>query len=135
MIAPKVKHLILVARNETRLRKYQPKRSRPQLPCEVVVLGRDLAGGSRGRSSILTATSSTADVIIQPEDLQAGAVVCELSLPHDVSRRVALERPDVLVVEGGNMVDAGHAAPRTHASTRGQEFDLNASAAGPRLRA
>jgi len=29
--------------------------------------------------------------------------VCELSLPHDVSRRVALERPDVLVVEGGNM--------------------------------
>ena len=31
------------------------------------------------------------------------AVVCELSLPHDVSRRVAVERPDVLVVEGGNM--------------------------------
>jgi len=35
------------------------------------------------------------------EDLRPGAVVCELSLPHDVSRRVALERPDVLVIEGG----------------------------------
>ncbi|MBV8356107.1 MAG: shikimate dehydrogenase, partial [Candidatus Eremiobacteraeota bacterium] len=32
-----------------------------------------------------------------------GAVVCEVSLPHDVSRRVAQERPDVLVLEGGNM--------------------------------
>ena len=51
---------------------------------------------------VLTATSSTQDVI-EPEDLRTGAVVCELSLPHDVSRRVALERPDVLVVEGGNM--------------------------------
>jgi predicted amino acid dehydrogenase len=41
--------------------------------------------------------------LIEPEDLQTGAVVCELSLPHDVGRRVALERPDVLVTEGGNM--------------------------------
>ena len=41
--------------------------------------------------------------MIEPEDLRTGAVVCELSLPHDVSRRVAVERPDVLVLEGGNM--------------------------------
>jgi fatty aldehyde-generating acyl-ACP reductase len=72
---------------------------------------------------ILTATSSTQD-IIQPEDLLPGAVVCELSLPHDVSRRVALERPDVLVTEGGNMV-----VPGTPYFERvrepGQEFDLN----------
>ncbi len=51
---------------------------------------------------MLTATTSTQDVI-EPEDLRTGAVVCEISLPHDVSRRVALERPDVLVVEGGNL--------------------------------
>jgi predicted amino acid dehydrogenase len=56
----------------------------------------------RAADLVLTATSSTQDVI-EPGDLRAGAVVCELSLPHDVSRRVAIERPDVLVVEGGNM--------------------------------
>ena len=31
-----------------------------------------------------------------PEDLRPGAVVCEVSLPHDVSRRVAVERPGKL---------------------------------------
>jgi predicted amino acid dehydrogenase len=72
---------------------------------------------------VLTATSSTQD-IIQPEDLQTGAVVCELSLPHDVSRRVSLERPDVLVTEGGNMIVPGE--PRFERfRERGQDFDLN----------
>jgi predicted amino acid dehydrogenase len=41
--------------------------------------------------------------VIAPDDLRSGAVVCEVSLPHDVSRRVAVERPDVLVLEGGNL--------------------------------
>jgi predicted amino acid dehydrogenase len=49
--------------------------------------------------------------------------VCELSLPHDVSRRVAAERPDVLVVEGGNM-----RVPGTFRAERvrepGTDFDL-----------
>ena len=51
---------------------------------------------------VLTASSSTQE-LVEPEDLRTGAVVCELSLPHDVGRRVARERPDVLVTEGGNM--------------------------------
>jgi len=58
--------------------------------------------GRAAQRSGLDATTSTSEVI-EPEDLRTGAVVCELSLPHDVSRRVAAERPDVLVVEGGNM--------------------------------
>jgi predicted amino acid dehydrogenase len=62
----------------------------------------DIAAAVRRADLILTATSSTQDVI-EPEHLRSGAVICELSLPHDVSRRVASERPDVLVVEGGNM--------------------------------
>jgi fatty aldehyde-generating acyl-ACP reductase len=72
---------------------------------------------------ILTATSSTQDVI-EPEDLRTGAVVCELSLPHDVSRRVAAERPDVLVLEGGNMrVPGDLRAMRVREPDR--PFDLN----------
>jgi predicted amino acid dehydrogenase len=72
---------------------------------------------------VLTATSSTQDVI-EPEDLRTGAVVCELSLPHDVSRRVATERPDVLVIEGGNMrVPGDLRAMRVREP--GRPFDLN----------
>ncbi len=49
---------------------------------------------------IITVTSAV-DTIIHPHHLRRGAVVCDVSRPRDVSRRVAEERPDVLVIEGG----------------------------------
>jgi predicted amino acid dehydrogenase len=100
LIAPHVAHVILVARNETRLRKFHESLA-VKLPCESSYTT-DISAAVRRADLILTATSSTQDVI-EPEDLRTGAVVCEISLPHDVSRRVAAERPDVLVVEGGNL--------------------------------
>jgi predicted amino acid dehydrogenase len=121
LIAPKVERLILVARNETRLRKFYEQIG-GALPCAGEYTT-DVASAVRRAQLILTATSSTQDVI-EPEDLQIGAVVCELSLPHDVSRRVAAERPDVLVVEGGNMRVPGN--PRfERVREPGTEFDLN----------
>ena len=121
LIAPRVKHVILVARNQTRLRKFY-EQSAAELPCELSYTT-DISDAVRRSQLVLTATSSTQDVI-QPEDLQTGAVVCELSLPHDVSRRVAQERPDVLVTEGGNMVVPG--TPRfERVREPGTEFDLN----------
>jgi len=100
LLAPRVGHVILVARNETRLRKFH-ERVRDALPCTSSYTT-DVAAAVRRSELVLTATSSTQE-LIEPEDLRTGAVVCEVSLPHDVSRRVAAERPDVLVVEGGNL--------------------------------
>jgi len=121
LIAPKVKHVIMVARNQTRLAKFHSEVA-PQLPCESSYTT-DIGDAVRRAQLVLTATSSTQDVI-HPEDLQTGAVVCELSLPHDVSRRVAVERPDVLVTEGGNMLLPG--APRfERVREPGLEFDTN----------
>ncbi|HET9029414.1 MAG TPA: hypothetical protein VFN49_04495 [Candidatus Aquilonibacter sp.] len=121
LIAPRVKHVILVARNHTRLAKFYDE-IKDTLPCESSFTT-DISEAVRRSQLILTATSSTQDVI-QPEDLQTGAVVCELSLPHDVSRRVAVERPDVLVTEGGNMHVPGK--PRfERVREPGSDFDLN----------
>ncbi|MGA8534588.1 MAG: hypothetical protein WB615_10810 [Candidatus Tumulicola sp.] len=121
LIAPKVKHVILVARNETRLRKFY-ETTGAGLECETSYTTNVSDAVARAQL-VLTATSSTQDVI-QPEQLQTGAVVCELSLPHDVSRRVALERPDVLVTEGGNVSVPG--TPRfERVRERGSDFDLN----------
>ncbi|MHB8146379.1 MAG: shikimate dehydrogenase [Vulcanimicrobiaceae bacterium] len=121
LIAPRVQHVILVARNATRLAKFHEQIA-GELPC-ASSYGTDISAAVRSAQLILTATSSTQDVI-EPEDLRTGSVVCELSLPHDVSRRVATERPDVLVTEGGNMV-----VPGTPYFERvrepGTEFDLN----------
>ncbi len=121
LIASRVKDVILVARNATRLAKFHEE-VRDELPCDSTYTT-DIPDAVRRSQLILTATSSTQD-IIEPEDLQTGAVVCELSLPHDVSRRVALERPDVLVTEGGNMCVPG--APRfERVREPGTDFDLN----------
>jgi fatty aldehyde-generating acyl-ACP reductase len=54
----------------------------------------------RQADAIITVTSSDAEVVL-PEHLKPGAIVCDVARPRDVSVRVASERPDVLVIEGG----------------------------------
>lgn len=49
---------------------------------------------------LITVTSAGAE-IVKPEHLKPGAIVCDVARPRDVSVRVAKERPDVLVIEGG----------------------------------
>jgi fatty aldehyde-generating acyl-ACP reductase len=53
---------------------------------------------------ILTVTSAV-ETIVEPRHLRPGAVVCDVARPRDVSARVAAERDDVLVIDGG-MVQA-----------------------------
>jgi predicted amino acid dehydrogenase len=120
LIAPHVAHVVLVARNETRLRKFHDG-VRGRLPCASSYTT-DIAAAVQRADLVLTATTSTQDVI-EPEDLRTGAVVCEVSLPHDVSRRVALERPDVLVVEGGNMRVPGEMR-WARVREQGEDFDM-----------
>jgi predicted amino acid dehydrogenase len=50
--------------------------------------------------AVVTVTSAGKELII-PEFLKPGAVVCDVARPRDVSIRVAKERKDVLVIEGG----------------------------------
>jgi predicted amino acid dehydrogenase len=54
----------------------------------------------RHADAVITVTSSES-AIIKPGMLKEGAVVCDVARPRDVSTRVATERPDVLVIEGG----------------------------------
>lgn len=49
---------------------------------------------------VLTVTSAI-HAIIEPRHLKPGAVVCDVARPRDVSRQVASQRDDVLVIEGG----------------------------------
>jgi predicted amino acid dehydrogenase len=55
---------------------------------------------------VITVTSAI-DAVIEPEMLRPGAVVCDVARPRDVSVRVARERDDVLVIEGGAVVVPG----------------------------
>ena len=52
-------------------------------------------------ADIVVTVTSAVDTLIEPQDLKPGAVVCDVARPRDVSAKVASERRDVLVVEGG----------------------------------
>ncbi len=60
----------------------------------------DVAQGLRDADIVITVTSAV-DAVILPEHIKSGAVVCDVARPRDVSTRVAAERKDVLVIEGG----------------------------------
>jgi predicted amino acid dehydrogenase len=60
----------------------------------------EISSGIKDADIVITATSSAGNIILA-DDLKPGAVVCDVSLPHDVSREVQKLRPDVLVIEGG----------------------------------
>lgn len=98
ILCPKAARTILVGRDHGRL--------------ETIALDlRPLASGpidvstdpaeSLPQADILITVTSAVDAVIFPEHLKPGAIVCDVARPRDVSVRVAQERNDVLVIEGG----------------------------------
>ena len=65
------------------------------------VVGYHEASEAVKRSRLVISATSAAETVIQPSDLQPGAVVCDPARPRDVSAEVARTRDDVLVVDGG----------------------------------
>ena len=58
-------------------------------------------------ADIIIAVTSAVDTVVPGEALKPGAVVCDVARPRDVSKKVAQERPDVLVIEGGAVAVPG----------------------------
>ena len=100
LIAPRVRQLHLVARNRIRLTRIA--RELTQETGREVVISTELAPSLSVSDIVISATSSGGQ-IIPSECLKAGAIVCDVSLPYDVCREVAQDRPDVLVIEGGGV--------------------------------
>ena len=95
MLAPKCAEIALIGRDLTRLEAVAR-----ELPGACVRLYDDVHLGLRDADLVITVTSAR-DAVIEPEDLKPGSVVCDVARPRDVSVRVARERDDVLVIEGG----------------------------------
>ena len=98
ILARQVGGLTLVARTRSRLE---------ALAEELRGEGRariDVASDVRravGAADIVITVSTATDVLIEPEDLRPGAVVCDVARPRNVSRLVYDRRGDVLVIDGG----------------------------------
>ena len=98
ILAREAKQLTLVARNQERLQQLAVE-LRLNQHAEIVVTDDRIK--ALQDADVVLAVTSALDTIIEPGDLKRGAVVCDVSRPRNVSKRVAEERPDVLVIEGG----------------------------------
>jgi len=105
LLAPTVAEMILVGRSEAHLARAKAqiveagaRRVRTSTRIEAI----------READVVLSTTNATRPIIL-PEHLKHGAAVCDVALPPDVSPRVAQERADVLVIDGGVMDVPGDA--------------------------
>jgi predicted amino acid dehydrogenase len=98
VLAREAPEVALVGRDQARLEALAERlRTRSSSTIRVFT---DVAAGLKAADIIITVTSAV-DAVILPEHIQPGAVICDVARPRDVSVRVAKERNDVLVIEGG----------------------------------
>lgn len=98
ILARKANYLTLIARQLPPLEKLS---DRIKEDCGLAVKVTSNIKEAVRRADVIVAVSSAADTLIEPEDLKPGAVVCDVARPRDVSVKVAQQRDDVLVIEGG----------------------------------
>lgn len=99
LLADQVGKLILIGRRKEALEAVREKCEGGSAEIAISTNINDI----RQAELILTVTSAIGTVV-EPQHLKPGAVVCDVARPRDVSKTVANQRDDVLVIEGG-MVD------------------------------
>ncbi len=96
LLARSVPRLLLVGRQRARLQEVQ---------AQVATLGAETRISTElsaiQEAEIVLTVTSAVEPIIEPRHLRPGAVVCDVARPRNVSRCVAEQRNDVLVIEGG----------------------------------
>ncbi len=103
MVAREVGEVVLCAR---RVEPLEELRARiladlpADLPKPVVSIELDARVAARSADLVFAVTSSS-EVLLDPDDLFPGSVVCDVARPRNVSEKVYELRDDVLVIDGG----------------------------------
>lgn len=98
ILAQEVKNLTLVGKDEVKLNKLANR-----ILYDTGLVARisvNVRESLKNADIVITVTNSV-EVLINPEDIKPGAVICDVSRPRNVSRLVAELRDDVLIIEGG----------------------------------
>ena len=90
-------HMVLIGRKTEKLQEVAT--AVRQQGCRSVTVTADM--DELAKAHFIITVTSAVDTIIEPQHLRRGAVICDVSRPRDVSKQVAEQRPDVLVIEGG----------------------------------
>lgn len=98
ILSKECKYLTLVARDEAKLEKLAGK---IYYEDGLAVRTSTQIDQVLSQADLVLAVSSAVTEIIDPQKLKIGAVVCDVARPRSISKTVAREREDVLVIEGG----------------------------------
>lgn len=97
MLASEVGQLLLIGKRQDKLNQVADFARRQG--CQNVVVSSAMA--QLHEAHLIITVTSAIEAIIEAKHLRAGAIICDVARPRDISRQVADQRPDVLVVEGG----------------------------------
>ncbi len=53
-----------------------------------------------GKADVIVTVTGATGSVIKPGSIKSGAIICDVARPRDVSRKVSVERDDVLVIDG-----------------------------------
>lgn len=100
LIAKYVSQLNLVARNWFRLEALKELIMNSQKVPPVLKIFDNIKNALKVSDIVVIATNAI-NVLIDIDDVLPGTVICDISLPHNITKEDAEKRSDVLVIDGG----------------------------------
>ena len=98
ILSKKVRKLNIAARNEQKLNEFADTiRKYGSADVEVFKYTKDAVKNA----DIVLSAASSVTTIIEPSNLKSGAIVCDVAIPANIAKEVAILRDDILVFEGG----------------------------------
>ncbi len=101
MLAERVREIVVVSPRPERVVALG-KMIKNESPCVIVTTTTNIEDHIQ-RADIVVTTTSTVDPIISVEKLKPGSLVCDVARPPDIDEEIAMKRPDILVVESGEI--------------------------------
>ncbi len=98
LISKKIRAINLVARNLPRLENLS-KRIKGKNETAKIIISTDI--NSISESDIVVCVTNDPSAIIDINTLKSGSVVCDISIPKNISEENAAARKDILVIDGG----------------------------------
>jgi len=106
LIAQAIKDVVLISIEPERLIELKRK-IRREAPGARVVIGTRAGDYLPECDLVVTATSAFGQRVLDISRCKPGAVVCDVARPHDLSPEEAAVRPDVLVIDSGEVLIPG----------------------------
>jgi predicted amino acid dehydrogenase len=106
LIAQAIKDVVLISIEPERLIELK-RRIQRETPGSRVVIGTCASEHLPQCDLVVTATSAFGQRVVDISQCKPGAVVCDVARPHDISPAEAAVRPDVLVIDSGEVLIPG----------------------------